>query len=356
MLMIRSAEVADILAGRETDLIDIVRDAYILHERGQSSSVPHSTFLRFPGDQQNRIIGLPAYLGGDDPVCGMKWVASFPGNLAIGLQRATATILLNSVRTGRLNAVIEGSLISAKRTAASAALAARLLAGEQPDGVTLVGCGVINLEVLCFLRAALPTITQVMLFDRDRNRALEFARRCEEADSDVSVQVADDAAHAAAAHGLICFATTALQPHTHLSACRPGTTVLHVSLRDVFPEAILRCQNVVDDPDHVCREGTSLHLAEQLTGNRGFIAASIGAILSAPETFHRDADSIRVFSPFGLGILDLAVARFVWRAAKQGGLGVEFHDFQPGLDVEPAAAQASAGSTVMPGVETYIRD
>lgn len=337
MLMIRSAEVTEILAGREAELIDIVSAAYTLHERGQSS-VPHSVFLRFPGDRENRIIGLPAYLGGDESVCGMKWVASFPGNLAIGLQRATATILLNSARTGRLQAVIEGSLISAKRTAASAALAARLLTREQPDGVTLIGCGVINLEVLRFLRVALPTITQVTLFDRDRDRAAAFARSCQEADSGVSVRVAADAEQAMATHSLICFATTALRPHTRLSACRPGTTVLHISLRDVFPEAILRCQNVVDDPDHVCREGTSLHLAEQLTGNRGFIAASIGAILSAPETFHRDTDGIRVFSPFGLGILDLAVAKFVWRTARQRDVGLELDDFGPGLDVEPAGS------------------
>jgi N-[(2S)-2-amino-2-carboxyethyl]-L-glutamate dehydrogenase len=328
MLMISSAEVAEILRGRETDLIDSVQDAYIQHERGQSA-VPHSIFLRFPDDMHNRIIGLPAYLGGDDPICGMKWVASFPGNLAIGLQRASATILLNTVRTGRLLAVIEGSLISAKRTAASAALAARLLADQQNDGVTLVGCGVINLEVLRFLGVALPTISQVTLFDRDRDRAVKFARACEEVAPSARVQVADDAERAMAAHSLVCFATTALQPHTQLSACRPGATVLHLSLRDVRPEAILGCQNVVDDADHVCREGTSLYLAEQMTGDRGFIAASIGAILSAPESFHRDPGRIRVFSPFGLGILDLAVARFVWQAAKQRDLGLELPDFQP---------------------------
>jgi N-[(2S)-2-amino-2-carboxyethyl]-L-glutamate dehydrogenase len=338
MLMISSAEVAEILSGRETDLIEIIRYAYIQHERGQSA-VPHSIFLRFPDDTQNRIIGLPAYLGGDDPVCGMKWVASFPGNLAIGLQRASATILLNSVRTGRLLAVIEGSLISAKRTAASAALAARLLADQRNDGVTLVGCGVINTEVLRFLRAALPTISQVTLFDRDRDRAVKFARACEEVAPSVRVRVADDAGQAMAAHSLVCFATTALQPHTDLSACRLGATVvLHLSLRDVQPEAILGCQNVVDDADHVCREGTSLYLAEQMTGNRGFIATSIGAILSAPESFHRDPGRIRVFSPFGLGILDLAVARFVWQAAKQRNLGLELHDFQPnpGMAGRPA--------------------
>jgi 2,3-diaminopropionate biosynthesis protein SbnB len=347
MLLIRAAEAAEILADRETDLINIVRDAYIMHERGQST-VPHSTFLRFPDNQRDRIIGLPAYLGGDDPVGGIKWVTSFPGNLEIGLQRAAATILLNSVRTGRLQALIEGSSISAKRTAASAALAAQLLAEEQPDGVTLIGCGVINLEVLRFLRTALPTLTQVTLFDQDQDRAVAFARGCAEVASNASVRIADDLGQALAAHSLVCFATTALRPHTHLRACRPGTTVLHISLRDVSGEAILRCQNVVDDPDHVCREGTSLHLAEQMTGNRDFIGASIGAILSAPESFRRDPDRIRVFSPFGLGILDLALARFVWRAAEQRSLGHEFHDFQPGLDAGPVAVQDGANSTVMP--------
>jgi ornithine cyclodeaminase len=341
MLMIRSAEVAEILAGREADLIGIVRDAYIQHERGQSC-VPHSTFLRFPGDRQNRIIGLPAYLGGGDPVSGMKWVASFPGNLAAGLPRASATVLLNSVRTGRLEAVVEGSLISAKRTAASAALAARLLAGEQPDGVTLVGCGVINLEVLRCLLAALPAITQVTLFDQDRDRAVELARKCAAAGFPVSVRVADDAGKAMAAHDLVCFATTALRPHTDLSTCRPGGTVLHLSLRDVLPEAILRSHNVVDDADHVCREGTSLYLAEQATGNRDFIAASIGAILAEPMAFRRDTDRIRVFSPFGLGILDLAVARFVWHVAREKNLGLEVPDFQPGPDAEPAAPRAAS--------------
>jgi ornithine cyclodeaminase len=106
---------------------------------------------------------------------------------------------------------------------------AEILTGRE-TGVTLVGCGVINLEVLRFLRAALPAITQVTLYDRDRDRSVAFARGCTEVVSNASVRVTDDVKEAMAAHSLVCFATTALRPHTHLSACRPGTTVLHVSL------------------------------------------------------------------------------------------------------------------------------
>ncbi len=339
MLIIRHADVAGILAHRELEVIDLVRDAYLLHEKGQSS-VPHSTFLRFPGDERNRIIGLPAYLGGENPAAGMKWIASFPGNLGLGLERASAAILLSSVRTGRPEALIEGSLISAKRTAASAALAARMLIGDQrPVGVTLIGCGVINLEVLRFLRVTLPTLAEVTLFDRDRERAGAFRGRCAEVAPDAVVSFARSSGQALAAHGLVSVATTAPRPHTDLSACRPGSTVLHLSLRDLYPEAILGCQNVVDDPDHACREGTSLHLAEQIAGDRRFIDASVGGVLAGSEVFRHDPDRIAVFSPFGLGILDLTLALFVKTAALRQGLGLRIDDFLP-------ASTASRDTTI----------
>ena len=102
MLILRRTDVADALAGRELEIIDLVADAYRLHDEG-ATALPHSTFLRFPEDRhaRDRIIGLPAYRGGAAPVAGMKWIASFPGNVAAGLERASASITLNSLENGR---------------------------------------------------------------------------------------------------------------------------------------------------------------------------------------------------------------------------------------------------------------
>ncbi|MEU0677659.1 2,3-diaminopropionate biosynthesis protein SbnB [Streptomyces sp. NPDC006172] len=329
MLIIRHSEVEQILDGRELENIEAVADAYRIHAQGDTA-VPHSIFLRFPGQPRNRIIGLPAYRGGARPAAGMKWISSFPANIDRGIQRANAAIILNSLATGRPEALVEGSLISAKRTAASAALAAELLTRDRrPDGLALIGCGVINLEILRHVRAAVPGLDTVTLHDSSAERAAEFAARIVEAAPEVTVVTVDTAQAALAAHGLVSIATSAIEPHLDVRAAAPGTVVLHISLRDLLPESLLDVHNIVDDVDHALRERTSLDLARQLAGHTGFIDPTIGELLLDEAAFTPVADRTVVYAPFGLGVLDIALADDVLTTAREKGLGVEVEGFLP---------------------------
>ena len=328
VLVLKGSEVLSSLRGCEPELMEIVRSAYIAHARGEST-LPHSNFLRFPHRPENRIIALPAYLGDGFEVAGIKWIASFPGNLSLGMDRASALVILNSVQTGRPLAILEGSIINAKRTAASGVLAAQYLQTAPAASVGLIGCGLINYEIVRFLLSAFPGIGEISIFDQSVERALQFKKKVRELSERVKVDVAADLNSVLCSSPLISFATTAGAPYVKdLGGLAPGSTILHISLRDIAPELILSRDNVVDDIDHVIRAQTSLHLAEQIAGDRKFIRCTLADVLQG-NAAARSARDVTIFSPFGLGILDLAIAKHVYERASQSGQGDVIDSFLP---------------------------
>ncbi len=329
MLVLGASVVREILDGHEIDIVDCVASAYRAHAAGDSS-LPHSVFLRFPAGPGRRIIALPAYLGDGFEVAGVKWVSSFPDNIEHGLERAAAVVVLNSPESGRPIAIIEGSYISASRTAASAALAAGLLlGGSAAPRMGVIGCGPISFEVVRFMRATRRELADLVVHDIRHARAQHFAGLCRTHFPELSIEIVDSVSPALAC-SLVCIATSAGTPHVNdLAPCPAGAVILHISLRDITPQIILRCDNLTDDVDHVCRAETSLHLAEQLVGNRDFIRGSIGDVLRGVLPARPDPDRVVVFSPFGLGILDLAVASMVRRHAIARGMGLSIADFLP---------------------------
>jgi N-[(2S)-2-amino-2-carboxyethyl]-L-glutamate dehydrogenase len=226
---------------------------------------------------------------------------SFPGNLEHGLDRTAAVLILNSMATGRPKAIMESSIISATRAAASAALAAQVLQSTQPDCVGLIGCGIINFHIADFLRQTCPGIKSVSIFDIESGRAQAFHQRYREAFADTEVSIAGELEAVLERAGVISFATTASTPYVaQLARCSPEAVILNVSLRDLSPQIIVEGDNVVDDVEHVCRAQTSVPLTEQLVGHRGFIRCTLGDILNGICTARVCANKRVVFSPFGL--------------------------------------------------------
>lgn len=329
LTLLGADDVASQLFGHERALIDLAAQAYVTHSRGDSR-LPQSEYLRFPGMERERIIPKAGYLGGPHPASGIKWIASFPDNVGLGMARASALIVLNSVKTGRPTTVMEGSLISGQRTAASAALAARLL--HQADRIAclgLVGCGPINSETLRFILADARPVDALQLFDLDTARAQAFAAQVREAGFAGPISHATSAERMLADCDLVCFGTSAVVPSVStLAMCPPGATVLHTSLRDFTPEAVLEADNVVDDVDHVLQAYTSLHRAEQQTGRRDFIRATLADVIEGKAVARADHRTV-MFNPFGLAALDLAFAEHVARHCRAAGRGLVAPDFLP---------------------------
>ena len=329
VLIIGASDVEAALKGREESVLEAVQSAYETHSRG-ASSLPHSSFLRFPDSDKDRIICLPAYLGGDYELAGVKWIASMPDNVSRGMERASAVVILNDRVTGRPGAVLEGSIISKQRTAASAALASKVLARSDPRTIGFVGCGPINAAVAQFLAVVWPNVKRFIAFDLDPARAQVFGDALLVQRPDADFKVAASLEETLSESPMVSFGTTAIKPYVKdLDACPAGATILHVSLRDLAADVILSNHNVVDDLDHVNRAATSIHLASEKTGHTNFVHSSLGDILLGNSSLPERDDRKVIFSPFGLGVLDLAVANLVQKTLAENGGGTLVNSFLP---------------------------
>ena len=325
--VISGSQVQNALQGRENQIVELVEATYRLHSAGESVNPP-SYFLRFPDRPSSRIIALPASIGGPVRVDGLKWISSFPENVAAGIPRASAVLILNDHDTGYPFACLESSIISATRTAAFAASAADWLSRgrRRPRRIGFVGVGLIARYIHTFLAGTGWSFDEIGVHDVSADSAAGFRGYLEQSGTAGRIAAHESAERVIRSSDLVVFATVAGQPHVRdLSWFDHNPLVLHVSLRDLAPEIVLASTNIVDDIEHCLKANTSPHLAEQLTGNRDFLHGTLDDVMAGRVTV--PADRPVVFSPFGLGVLDLAVGKYVYDEMVRSGDSHVIDDF-----------------------------
>ncbi|MEU6627718.1 2,3-diaminopropionate biosynthesis protein SbnB [Streptomyces parvus] len=321
--VIPGSQVHRVLSGHEKRTLELVEAAYRVHGEGDTVNPP-SYFLRFPDRPSSRIIALPASIGGETRVDGLKWISSFPQNVEAGIPRASAVLVLNDYATGYPLACLESSIISAARTAASAALAADWLSRDRgrPKRIGFIGTGLIARHIHTMLRGVGWSFDEVGVHDLSAEYAGGFRSYLESSGETGRITVHDHAEELIRSSDLVVFATVAGTPHVS----DPGwfshnPLVLNVSLRDLAPEVLLASANVLDDIEHCLKAETSPHLAEKLSGGREFIDGTLYDVMTG--RVEAPAGRPVVFSPFGLGVLDLAVGKLVYdEVLRQGELAV----------------------------------
>jgi ornithine cyclodeaminase len=265
-------------------------------------------------------------MGGEVQKSGIKWISSFPENTASNLARASAVLILNDATTGYPLGCFEASVISSTRTAASAALAAEHLSPTPFKGtLSVIGTGVIARATIEWLMFRNWQFDKVNLFDLNREDAERFGGWVQD-EYGLAVEIRESVDDAATDGSLIVFTTTAPEPYfKNEAALGHAPTVLHLSLRDIGTNIVLGSQNIVDDVDHCLKARTSLHLTEMESGNRDFIAGTLFDVLERKVLL--DDRRPRIFSPFGLGVLDIAVGSLVLEAAKSSDGAIALPDF-----------------------------
>lgn len=317
--------ISEILHSNYINIINLVEQAYLTHEAKKTLN-PDSYFLKYPEKPEARIIALPAHLGGEFNISGIKWIASFPKNINYGIPRASAVIILNDYETGYPIACLEGSIISASRTAASAVLAAQLIIKQKSvKRLGIIGCGLISRYVLNFLINTNWVIPELELFDLVDEYSIamkDYAQK--QGIKNVYLSLTKE--ELISSCDLIVLTTTANVPHIeNVDIFSHNPILLHLSLRDLSTKIILSSNNIVDDVEHCLKASTSLHLTEQEVENKNFITGTIAQLIQGK--IHLDSQKPTIYSPFGMGILDLALALYVYQSAVSSKTDVTVSDF-----------------------------
>jgi ornithine cyclodeaminase len=256
------------------------------------------------------LLCMPAWNGTS---LGIKLVTVIPSAPQHGGRTVEATYLLLDRATGAPRALLDGEALTVRRTAATSALAARVLARADATTLLMVGTGRLAPWMVRAHVAARPTLRRVLVWGRDPGAAVRLAETLQH--EAITVVAATQLRDAVAEADIVCCATTATTPVVQGAWLRPGAHLDLVGaftpqMREVDDAAIVRARVVVDVLASALAEAGDLMqpLAAGVI-DRAHVLGDLGALLRGTCAGRRDAQDITLFKSVGHALEDLAAAQ-----------------------------------------------
>ncbi len=287
------------------DAVAATRQAFLRHASGEWA-MPPKIYVDAPPNGDFRA--MPAR---GDGLAILKWVTSFPHNVARGLPAVAGAVLVSSADTGELLAVLDCAAVTSLRTGAAAAVSAQELSAPNAATVGLIGCGVNGSWAARCLHAAGfgPGVCADPREPAAAALAAEFGWR---------VGSREDAA----CQDVVVTVTPGDAPVVKSADLRPGQhfAVLGADAAgkaEVEPEALRRCELFCDNWEQAARGGelSALAASGELTRDQ---VTEIGAVIAGGAAGRSLPEVITLFDSTGLAIQDLGIARAVMDALAAG--------------------------------------
>ncbi|HLZ22303.1 MAG TPA: ornithine cyclodeaminase family protein [Ktedonobacterales bacterium] len=264
--------------------------------------------------QRGFLLAMPAYQ--QDREVTVKLVTVFHGNEQLGLPTHQALMCVFDPETGAPLAVMDGTSITALRTAGAAALSTRLLARADARVLAIVGAGVQG-------RAHLRMLPRVRPFSDIRIASRRFAHAERLASADPRARALESVEEAVRGADVVCLCTDAGEPVISPDWLSPGAHVTSVGYQppggELAPSVIARGRLFVetrlafDPPPAGCAE---------LAGFDPSSGTELGDVLLGRRQGRHSTDELTVYKAMGHACEDLAAASLVYHAALQEGAGL----------------------------------
>lgn len=266
------------------------------------------------------IHAMPAYIPAMEAV-GVKWVSGYPGNRKRGLPYISGLLVLNDPETGLPTCVMDARWVTAKRTGAASALAAKYLARKDSEVMGVLGCGVQGRSHLEAMRELFP-IRKVYAYDIDPEASRRYASEMEERFG-LEVVPVGSPREAVADADIVMTAGPILKdpdPTIDRDWLKPGGFACPVDFDSYWkPEALSQIDKYATDDIQQYRYYRSVGYFK----NAPEPYADLGEIVTGKKP-GREAEEERTMAMnLGLALDDMAVAPEIYRKAKEMGIGTK---------------------------------
>ena len=305
------------------DCIDAIAAVMRAHEQGRTSGPASSGFPLPNGSVHAKLAGIQ-----DDRRAFVvaKVNVNLPGNPARH-HRPTiqGALILFDAETGQPLAIMDSIALTAIRTAAVAALAARHLTVSNAHTITIVGCGEQGEAQLRAMQIVRP-IRTAFAVDIDSDRALAFAERLSR-ELQIPVQPTGDLDSAIHASDICVTCTTSKQPLVYPRHLHRGLFVAAVGAdnpeKQEIDSAALAQARVVVDSLSACAAGGDLHHAIRAGHmTEGDVHGELSAIVAGRLAGRSHPDETFVFDSTGTALQDVAAAVLVHERARTSNAGL----------------------------------
>lgn len=321
MLVLSRRDVLDLLSLR--DCIDAVERAFRLHAAGDTLGPGVLGIRAKDGGFHIKAAGLV----GERSYFAAKINANFPDNLRrVGLPTIQGTVVLVDAGTGTPLAMMDSASITALRTGAATAVAAKFLARPDAQTATVVGCGVQGEIQLAALAAVLP-LERAWMLDVDQARAEQAATRAG-ARLGLHVEAAKDLSAALRESDVCVTCTPARRAFVAASEVAPGTFIAAVGAdsqgkQELEPILVARATLVVDVLDQCAEIGELQHALAAGLMTRDQVHAELADVVTGRRPGRTRRDEITIFDSSGTALQDVAAAMAVYEKARATGRGTE---------------------------------
>ncbi|HJN28225.1 MAG TPA: ornithine cyclodeaminase family protein [Candidatus Latescibacteria bacterium] len=265
------------------------------------------------------IHAMPAYIPSLESA-GVKWISGYPGNQAKGLPYITGLLILNDPETGIPTAIMDATWITAQRTGAATAVAARHLARPNSTTAGIIACGVqgrSNLQAL----ACVFSLTRVRVFDLHTDAAERFAREMS-AELELDIEIVADPRQAVVDTDLVVTSGPILKKPTPVIEAdwlAPGAFACPVDFDSYWTGAALRQADKLATDD-VGQLG--YYREAGYFGDTPAPYADLGQIVAGLEPGREHENERTIAINLGLALEDMATAMPVVARAVELGLGM----------------------------------